>query len=64
MKYILEIKPAILPKARHKIEDFLKKEGYDVSGGGTHTDLSCCDISFSRAVRKISPSFGKLNARH
>ena len=48
MKYILEIKPAILPKERHKIEDFLKKEGYDVSGGGTHTDLSCCDISFSR----------------
>lgn len=48
MNYILQIKPAISPKERRKIEDFLKKEGYDVSGGGTDTDLSCCDISFSK----------------
>lgn len=47
MKYTLKIKPAILPAERHKIEDTLKKLGYDVSGGGTNTDMSACDISFS-----------------
>lgn len=48
MDYRLEIKPAIFPEIRHKIEDVLKKEGYDIYGGGTYTDLSSCDISFSR----------------
>ena len=48
MKYKLEIKPAIMPEERHKIEDVLKKLGYDVSGGGTDTDMSACDISFSK----------------
>lgn len=48
MKYILEIKPAILPEERHKIEDFLKSEGYDVFGGGMDTDRSSCTISFSK----------------
>lgn len=47
MKYTLVIEPAILPKERHKIEDVLKKLGYNVSGGGTDTDMSACDISFS-----------------
>ena len=46
MKYILEIKPALEPKERHKIEDALKQIGYHVSGGGTCIDMSSCDISF------------------
>ena len=46
MRHILKIKPAILPKERHKIEDALKNIGYNVIGGGTDTDLSACDISF------------------
>jgi len=53
MNYILEVKPALMPEERHKLEDFLESEGYDVSGGGTHADLSFCDISFSKqALRK------------
>ena len=48
MKHMLIIEPAILPKERHKIEDTLKKLGYEVHGGGTCTDLSSCDISFDR----------------
>lgn len=47
MDYRLKIKPAILPEQRHKIEDALKIAGYKVLSGGTHSDLSCCDISFS-----------------
>ena len=47
MKYTLEIKPAIAPEKRHEIEDLLKKQGYNIHGGGTHTDRSACDISFS-----------------
>jgi len=47
-KHILEIKPAILPEQRHKIEDVLKKAGYEIHGGGTNTDMSACDISFSK----------------
>ena len=46
MKYKLEIKPAIMPEKRHKIEDTLKSLGYEVFGGGTDTDFSACDISF------------------
>lgn len=46
MKHILTIKPAILPEKRHEIQDALKKLGYKVNGGGTHTDGSECDISF------------------
>ena len=46
MKHILKIEPAIMPEERHKIEDALKKLGYKVIGGGTDTDMSCCDISF------------------
>ena len=47
IKHSLVIKPAITPLVRHKIEALLKNKGYDVSGGGTHTDMSACDISFS-----------------
>jgi len=47
-KYILKIKPAISPEERHKVEDTLKQLGYHISGGGTHTDNSSCDISFDK----------------
>jgi len=47
MKFKLEIVPAIRVEKRHKIEDLLKKEGYEIHGGGTYTDGSACDISFS-----------------
>lgn len=46
MDFSLEIKPAIPPEERHKIEDVLKSMGYNVWGGGTHTDMSACNISF------------------
>ena len=45
--FILKIKPAIPPARRHRLEDFLKGEGFDVIGGGTDTDMTSCDISFS-----------------
>ena len=47
-KYSLVITPMVRPEERHKIEDVLKESGYHVIGGGTHTDLSSCDISFER----------------
>ena len=46
--YRLTIKPALKPGERHKIEDVLKKLGYEVHGGGTYTDMSECDVSFSK----------------
>lgn len=48
MKYILTIKPALNPEDRHEIEDALKELGYHVSGGGTCTDMSSCDISLEK----------------
>ena len=45
-EYTLEIKPAIYPEDRHHIEDCLDELGYHVSGGGTRTDGTSCDISF------------------
>ena len=48
MKYIMEIKPALEPKERHQIQDHLTWLGYHVSGGGTCTDMSSCDISFDK----------------
>lgn len=47
MKHTLKIEPAIVPEIRHKIEDVLRKSGFNVYGGGTHTDMSACDITFS-----------------
>lgn len=44
----LTIQPAILPEERHFIEDTLKKMGFHVWAGGTHTDLSECDIAFEK----------------
>ena len=46
MKHKLTIKPAIDPKYRHEIEDTLKDMGYNITGGGTYTNGSECDISF------------------
>ena len=46
--YCLTIRPAIIPAERHKIQDALQLMGYHVSGGGTATDMSSCDISFFR----------------
>lgn len=48
MKYRLEVKPAILPAQRHKIEKTLEDMGFNVRAGGTHTDMSACDIAFSK----------------
>ena len=56
MKHILTIKPAMSPRQRHKIEDFLKERGYDVTGGGTNTDMSACDISFEDPEQKKDKS--------
>ena len=48
MKHILTIEPAIDVELRHKIQDLLRKEGYDVSGGGTTlVEPTASDISFS-----------------
>jgi len=46
--YSMAIKPALKPSERHKIEKALKKLGYKVHGGGTDTDMSRCDVSFSK----------------
>jgi len=46
--YRLEIKPALKPSERHKMEKALKKLGYKVHGGGTCIDMSQCDVSFSK----------------
>ena len=48
MKHVLTVTPAIPPKIRHKIEEVLEKEGYEVMGGGTMADASECDISFEK----------------
>ena len=44
--YTLEVKPALEPNVRHRIEDTLERLGYTVIGGGTCLDMSACDISF------------------
>jgi len=57
MKYKLTITPALLPSQRHLIEGLLMGMGYSVSGGGTKTDLSSCDISFGKRElkKKVKP---------
>ena len=47
----LTIKPALRPAERHKIEDVLKKLGYNVYGGGTRADLLECDVSFEKMTK-------------
>ena len=51
MKHILEIKPAISPEHRHRIEKLLMNLGYEWHGGGTRMDKSSCDISFDSKGR-------------
>lgn len=46
MEYKLTIVPAIRPDQRHKLEKNLVSQGFNVSGGGTNTDMSACDTSF------------------
>jgi hypothetical protein len=48
MSFKLTIKPAIHPEERHKLQDVIKKLGYKIIGGGTHTDFSACDFSFEK----------------
>ena len=49
--YTLTIQPALRPAERHKIEDTLKKMGYQIRGGGTRMDLSECDIAFQKGEK-------------
>jgi len=51
-KYKLEIKPAINPADRHKIQAVLEKMGYWVHSGGTHTDMTACDIVFYKEEKE------------
>ena len=46
MRHTIEIKPAIKPALRHKIERILIEDGYILIGGGTMVDGSSSDISF------------------
>ena len=46
--YTLEIVPATEPSIRHKIEDLLKAEGFEIVGGGQWADGTSCDISFKK----------------
>lgn len=46
VKYSLKVTPAIKPELRHKIEDLLAGEGFEIISGGQDTDGSQCDISF------------------
>ena len=46
MKYTLTIKPALTVEERHKVENVLIDMGYSVWAGGTHADMSACDIAF------------------
>jgi len=46
--YVMNIKPALKPEERHKIEDALKKLKYKLLGGGQCVDGSECDISFCK----------------
>ena len=48
MDYKLEIKPAINPKTRHKIEDLLEEARFLIHGGGQYINGDSCDITFSR----------------
>ena len=52
-RYHLEIKPAIWPTERHKIEHTLDALGYHVTDSGQFTDFSACNIFFEEAKRKM-----------
>jgi len=44
----LKVTPALPIEIRHKIEELLEKEDYNVWGAGQDTDGSECDISFEK----------------
>lgn len=46
--YTLEILPAVEPDMRHKIEDLLVREGFEIIGSGQSADMSGIDISFEK----------------
>ena len=45
-EYRMIITPAISPNKRHYIQGALQNLGFNVWAGGTHTDMSSCDIAF------------------
>jgi len=45
--FSLRCEPAVPTDIRHKIEELLTSEGYDVYGAGEFTDGQSCDISFT-----------------
>jgi hypothetical protein len=47
-RFVLEIKPAIPPTERHKIESALEKLGYKINGAGQTFDGEISDITFSK----------------
>ena len=59
MKHVLKIEPAISPKMRRRIQVILEEAGYEIIGGGTHTDGSSCDISFERDDPRDNKENGK-----
>ena len=59
MDFRLKIEPAIMPEDRHRVEDVLKEAGFNAHGGGTDTDMSACDVTFS----KKEPYNYKINGR-
>jgi hypothetical protein len=61
MKFKLEIKPAIPPDRRHQVEKFLEAIGYNIVGGGTHTDMSVCDITFDDFESEVEPEDSIFN---
>lgn len=52
----MRISPAIPVEIRYKLEEVLVDNGYDIHGGGTCTDLSECDVSFSERTYTKSES--------
>lgn len=58
MKHKLVITPAIPPAERHEIEDILEGMGYNVWAGGTHADMSECDIAFESKHPEETPVEG------
>ena len=62
--YTLTIRPAIQPEKRHQFEDYLKKMGYTVWGGGTSMDLTSCSISFGGPDETIKQGGMKMDEQY
>jgi len=50
MKHTLTIKPAIHPKNRNRLCDWLTNLGYNIHGSGQHPAESACNIVFESGV--------------